>query len=147
MYRVTANSALMFLRGDRRKQEDSFASTEDIAAAQAGAEDGAYCQVSSCWIQRPDEALQSAEFRAMLQPLIAGLSPLLRDAFVLRYVDGLSIEETAKALGLKRNATKTRVHRACQALREQIHRRSADLAICRDRKHPAAGEGRGQTPP
>lgn len=148
MYRVTANSALMFLRGDRRKQEAAFASADDMVRtdeSQAG--EAPYCPPTTCWIQRPDEALQSAEFRALLQPLVAGLSPLLRDAFLLRYVDGLSIEETANALGLKRNATKTRLHRACQALREQIHRRSADLAICRDRKRTAADEGRGESLP
>ncbi len=142
MYRVTANTALMFLRGDRRKQESSFASADEmVRAVEAKTGEAPYCPATSCWIQRPDEALQSAELRALLQPLVGKLNPRLRQAFLLRYVDGLSIDETAKALGLKRNATKTRIHRACQALREEIHRRSADLAVCRSRKRPATKDG------
>jgi RNA polymerase sigma-70 factor (ECF subfamily) len=141
MYRVTANTALMFLRGDRRKQESSFASADEMARAlEAKTGEEPHCPATSCWVQRPDEALQSAELRALLQPLVGKLNPRLRQAFLLRYVDGLSIEETASALGLKRNATKTRIHRACQALREEIHRRAADLAVCRGRKRSATNE-------
>lgn len=136
MYRVTANSALMLLRGGVRRQEALVGDVEDaLATAELGG--AAYCESTSCWIEQPDEALQCSELRELLEHLVASLPERLREAFILRYVEGLSIKETAKALGLKEPATKTRIHRACLALREAIHRRASDVVFCRNRESPS----------
>jgi RNA polymerase sigma-70 factor (ECF subfamily) len=134
MHRVTTNTALMLLRQQRRKHDTSVGDIEAWTRTRAEPGDGARCGIGSCWIQRPDEAMQRAELRSLLERKVANLPQGLRDVFVLRYVDGLSVRETGRAIGLTDAAVKTRLHRACQALRKAIHRSAADVAICRTRK-------------
>jgi RNA polymerase sigma-70 factor (ECF subfamily) len=141
MHRVTVNSALMLVRGDRRKREAAVGDVEEWTRTEGASVAGdPHCGFASCWIQRPDEALQSSELRALLTRLVGGLPPRLQKVFVLRYMDGLSIKETAATLGLQESATKTRLHRACQTLRAAIHRNADDLAVCQDRRVAVTSE-------
>ena len=80
----------------------------------------------------------SAELRTMLQEKVAALPWRLREVFVLRYVDGLSVQETGEVLGITECAVKTRLHRACQALRREIHRSAADVALCPVRRRASS---------
>jgi len=48
------------------------------------------------------------------------LSPVLRKAFRMRELQGLSAEETAAALGVSRNALKARLWRARRLLMERL---------------------------
>ena len=48
------------------------------------------------------------------------LEPLLREAFLLKYVEGMEYHEMASALGAGISALKMRVKRACEALRDQL---------------------------
>src|SRR3954469_13594020 len=48
------------------------------------------------------------------------LEPLLREAFVLKYVEGLEYAEMAKITGAGISALKMRVKRACDALRPKL---------------------------
>jgi RNA polymerase sigma-70 factor, ECF subfamily len=134
MYQVTTNSALMLLRGRRRTPASLVGDVDEWAGSRPGMAGEPYCGVASCWIGRPDEAMQRAELRALLQRKVGELPPRLREVFVLRCVDGLSVKETGEALGLTGSTVKTRLHRACLALRASIHQSAADVAICRNRK-------------
>jgi RNA polymerase sigma-70 factor (ECF subfamily) len=60
--------------------------------------------------------------RTALETALARLSEPLREAFVLRHVEQLSVEETASVLGTSISAVKMRVHRA----REQLQGWLAD---------------------
>jgi RNA polymerase sigma-70 factor, ECF subfamily len=141
MHRVTVNSALMLVRGDRHKREALVGDVEEWTRTEGARVAGdPHCGFASCWIQRPDEALHCFELRTLLGRLVAELSPRLREVFVLRYVDGLSIKETATALGLQESATKTRLHRACQTLRAAIHRNAADWTTCQNRSTSVVNE-------
>jgi RNA polymerase sigma-70 factor, ECF subfamily len=131
LHRVTTNNALMLLRHQRRRHDTSVGDIEAWSRSQGGPGSEYHCGVGSCWIQRPDEAMQRAELRALLERKVADLPQRLRDVFVLRYVDGLSVRETGRMLRLSDAAVKTRLHRACQALRKAIHRSASDIAICR----------------
>jgi RNA polymerase sigma-70 factor (ECF subfamily) len=55
--------------------------------------------------------------RTALEAALAELSEPLREAFVLRHVEQLSVEETAAVLGTSISAVKMRVHRAREQLR------------------------------
>lgn len=55
--------------------------------------------------------------RTALESALARLSEPLREAFVLRHVEQLSVEETASVLGTSISAVKMRVHRAREQLR------------------------------
>lgn len=60
--------------------------------------------------------------RTALEEALARLSEPLREAFVLRHIEQLSVEETAGVLGTSVSAVKMRVHRA----REQLQGWLAD---------------------
>ena len=61
-----------------------------------------------------------AEIREALTELTARLPKPLRDAFTLCSISGLSIRDTAKALGLTVQATKTRLFRARSLMRSEL---------------------------
>ena len=63
------------------------------------------------------------EIRALLEHAIDELPAPFRAVFVLRDVEGLSIEETADLLSLNTNTVKTRLYRAHRLLRTAIETR------------------------
>jgi len=60
----------------------------------------------------PEEEFRNSELTARLRKCIALLSPTLRRTFKLRVVDGLSILETARVLGLPHGTVKAQLARA-----------------------------------
>jgi RNA polymerase sigma-70 factor, ECF subfamily len=134
MHRVAINTALMLLRQQRRRHHTSVGDIEAWERNRIEPGSQFHCGVGSCWIQRPDEAMQRAELRSLLKRKVEELPQSLREVFLLRYVDGLSVRETGRTLGLSDSAVKTRLHRACHALRNAIHRSASDVAICRSRR-------------
>lgn len=60
------------------------------------------------------------ELALKLDEAIAGLEPLLRAAFLLRDVEGLSTKETAGALDVSESAIKMRLTRARKQLRVEL---------------------------
>ena len=120
MYRVTVNSALMFLRSRNRHPEIMLDHVEPSALNEA-AEYSVGSTVAD-WSKQPDHRLQSKELRHHIQKAVGALPDSLRAVFLLRDVDGLSTEETAELLRLSVAAVKTRLHRSRLALREAIGR-------------------------
>jgi RNA polymerase sigma-70 factor (ECF subfamily) len=68
---------------------------------------------------RPNWSGEDEEF---VQRVLNELDPLLREAFLLKYVDELSYEEMAVLTGAGISALKMRVKRACERLRERWDR-------------------------
>ncbi|TFI57698.1 RNA polymerase sigma factor [Sphingomonas parva] len=68
----------------------------------------------------PDAALARAQIRQMLEQAIARLPEAFRLVFVLREVEGLSIEEVAAAVGIPEGTVKTRHLRAKRRLQEAL---------------------------
>jgi RNA polymerase sigma-70 factor (ECF subfamily) len=65
----------------------------------------------------------TGEDEELMRRILAELDPLLREAFVLKYVEDLSYEEMSAATGVGVSALKMRAKRACDRLRarwEQI---------------------------
>jgi RNA polymerase sigma-70 factor (ECF subfamily) len=58
--------------------------------------------------------------RALLERAIADLPDAFRTVFVLRQVEGLTVEETAEALGLAAATVKTRLLRARRKLQDAL---------------------------
>src|SRR4029434_7500593 len=56
------------------------------------------------------------KLRGALKPL----SPLERDAILMRYVDGLTAQEIAALLGERAGTVRVRLHRACARLRRRL---------------------------
>jgi RNA polymerase sigma-70 factor, ECF subfamily len=70
----------------------------------------------------PEDACRDSELTAHLRKCAALLSPSLRRTFQLRVVDGLSIFETAQALGLPHGTVKARLARARTKLARYMQR-------------------------
>jgi len=68
----------------------------------------------------PDMALARTQLRGLLERAIADLPDDFRLVFVLREVEGLSVEETADTLGLVAGTVKTRHLRARRRLRQAL---------------------------
>jgi RNA polymerase sigma-70 factor, ECF subfamily len=64
----------------------------------------------------PDEELDRSELRVDLDWSLGQLSPSLREAFIMKHVEGRSYEEMAEILDSTVGALKMRVHRAREAL-------------------------------
>jgi RNA polymerase sigma-70 factor, ECF subfamily len=72
------------------------------------------------WREIPSESLERKEIREKLVEALASLGEKYREVFILRDVQQLSIEETAKALDISVASVKTRLLRARLMLRELL---------------------------
>lgn len=113
LYRIAVNEALMLLR--RRKPEGP---SVDAPAGDDEEPDEPYQIVDWCCL--PESEFLSAEFRRLLDKAMQKLSPALRVVFILRDIEGLSIEETAASLDVSQQVVKTRLLRARLKLREEL---------------------------
>ncbi len=69
--------------------------------------------------RRPNWSGEDEEF---VQRVLAELDPLLREAFLLKYVEEMSYEEMSTLTGVGVSALKMRVKRACDRLRARWER-------------------------
>lgn len=72
------------------------------------------------WREIPLEALERTELRSALQAAMQELPEKYRSVFVLRDVQQLSIEETARILGITTANVKTRLSRARLKMRDAL---------------------------
>jgi len=115
LYRIASNEALMLLR--KRHQESSFSdvSPEDDDEGRN------YDPVQlTDWCCLPEDEFLTTEARAALDGAVQHLPDTLRIVFILRDLEGLSIQETSQVLGLSETAVKTRLLRARLRLREEL---------------------------
>jgi RNA polymerase sigma-70 factor, ECF subfamily len=68
----------------------------------------------------PERSLLSCEIEVRVRSAVEQLTAGERTAFVLRHLEGRSIEEIARMLNVRQGAAKNRVHRAVQKLRQQL---------------------------
>lgn len=68
----------------------------------------------------PTLDLERSELRSLLDGALAELPPGLREAFVLKHVEGLAYEEMAALMNVSVPALKMRVHRARQLLQDAL---------------------------
>jgi RNA polymerase sigma-70 factor, ECF subfamily len=111
IYRIVANHCLMEARKFRNRQ---FVYLDD--------DDSLYDESEFAdWNSTPYNNTETAELRNILDNAIQKLSPDYRVVFLLRDVEGLSTEETARITQLSVPAVKSRLHRARAFLRKEIN--------------------------
>jgi len=121
IYRITTNAALNKRRGKRRELETSL--EEHLPAFQAdGHREGDRTYLLADWSQNPERELLSGETRRVLERALDALPECYRAVVTLRDVEELSNEQAAELLGESVASVKSRLHRARQALREQLTR-------------------------
>lgn len=108
IHRIAVNCAIDLIRARRHRE-----TAHDVADL----ESGAIGEVAVSHAPTPDRQMLSAEIHDRVTEGLSGLTPLERAAFMLRHVEGRSIQEIGTALGLKTDATKHSVFRAVRKMR------------------------------
>jgi len=112
LHRITVNAALMKLRTQRRRPERSI---ETLLPAFK--EDGHQANPPAPWRETAESLLDQKETRELVRRKIDELPDDHRTVLLLRDIEELDTEETARLLSVSVSAVKTRLHRARQALR------------------------------
>ncbi len=111
LYQVTLNVA----RNRLRRKRHPTVSIDD-----EGAHGGVARSLSDDPETRPDARFEMKRERSDIASLVASLPERYRAPLVLRYVEGLKVEEVAAILKQPLGTTKSNVHRAINALRESL---------------------------
>jgi RNA polymerase sigma-70 factor, ECF subfamily len=111
LYRIVANHCLMLARKLKNRNFVPLENDDDLYEDRYTAD----------WSKIPYKETENQELRNVLDEAIEKLSPEYRMVFLLRDVEGLSTEETAKAAELSVAAVKSRLHRARAFLRKEIN--------------------------
>ncbi len=112
LYRITLNVARNRLRG-KKPRVVSLDHTRDGDTPWEPADDPS---------SRPDVRYEDRSRRESIQTLVGRLPKRFREPLVLRYVEGLRLDEVAKVLAQPVGTTKSNVHRGIIALREALSR-------------------------
>ena len=113
LFRIAVNESLMKLRKQRQTKELSFDQELQDPAAMSPFE-------VADWAPNPEQLYGASELRRILREQLQELQPSLRVTFILRDLEELSIEETAKVLHLTVDAVKARLWRARLKLRQLL---------------------------
>jgi RNA polymerase sigma-70 factor (ECF subfamily) len=112
LHRIAVNAALMKLRSKQRRPQASIESLLPNFG-----EEEHQLHPPAPWSERADDLQQRAETRAQVRQAIDQLPEIYRTVLLLRDIEELDTEETARMLGVSTTVVKTRLHRARQALR------------------------------
>ena len=111
--RIAMNQSLMMLRKRRPTREVSI--DNDFHS-----DDGNLPIDFEDWAPNPEQLYRATQLCEILRATLQELGPGLRVVFVLRDIEGFSLQETAEALGLSVIAVKARSFRARLQLRERL---------------------------
>jgi RNA polymerase sigma-70 factor (ECF subfamily) len=123
LLRIATHAALKVIR--KQKGLDTI-SLEEATEEADGYDTIPHPEYIADWRQSPEEMVRKNEIQRLLEDALANLDEKHRLVFLLRDVEGLSVKETAEALGLSEANTKVRLLRARLQLREQLTRTLGD---------------------
>ena len=115
IHRIVVNTALMKLRSRQRKPEESL----DELLPQFY-EDGHRIDPGREWRETAQEELGRKEIRELVLSNIKALPDSYREVLILRDIEQLDTETTARIIGADSNLVRVRLHRARQALRTRL---------------------------
>jgi RNA polymerase sigma-70 factor (ECF subfamily) len=116
IYRIATNCALMKLRRQTKTPELA------VENGWLGFEEGyrAPMEHVAKWPKGPEKAYLNNEIRTLLEKALAQLPEKYRIVLLLKDVEGLSLSEISKTLGLTVASVKSRIHRSRLYIREQL---------------------------
>ncbi|MBU6409331.1 MAG: sigma-70 family RNA polymerase sigma factor [Verrucomicrobia bacterium] len=120
LFRIATHAALKVLR--KRKGAVSL----EWAAEDSDGMAAPHPEYIADWRETPEKLAERAETRRLLDEALAALDEKHRVVFILRDVEGLSVRETAEALGISEGNVKVRLLRARLELRERLTREFGD---------------------
>jgi RNA polymerase sigma-70 factor (ECF subfamily) len=124
LHRITVNAALARLRSRQRHPERSI---EELLPHFG--EDEHQIDPPARWKETSEKALQRQESCELVRRCIDQLPEIYRTVLLLRDIEEMSTEDTARLLDTSPGVVKTRLHRARQALRGLLdpHFRGGDV--------------------
>jgi RNA polymerase sigma-70 factor (ECF subfamily) len=125
LLRIASHAALKVIR---KREGLKTVSLEAATEESEGFDYVPHPEFIADWRQSPEQVVEKHEIQRLLDEALARLDENHRLVFLLRDVEGLSIRETAEALGLSEANTKVRLLRARLQLREQLTRTLGDPA-------------------
>ena len=108
LYRIVSNCAVDLIRARPRRHESLDA---------VGADDQPIAPVVPASTPSAERLVMSGEIQSKMREALGALSDRERTAFLLRHIEGLSIDEISQHLNLKTNATKHSIFRAVRKMR------------------------------
>ncbi|MBN1218165.1 MAG: sigma-70 family RNA polymerase sigma factor [Anaerolineae bacterium] len=113
LYRIATNNGLMRLR--RRE-----APVVSLDTPPDEAEGEFWPRQLQDWDWNPEMVTLTDELRQVMDEAVAALPGSLQGVFVLRDLEGLSVQEVTEILGISASNVKVRLHRARLMLREHL---------------------------
>jgi RNA polymerase sigma-70 factor (ECF subfamily) len=114
LIRITVNEALTKLRKRRTAKEVSvdadFEADSDIPPLEV-----------ADWAPNPEQSYRASELREILAGILEKLEPVSRTVFVLRDIEGLTIDETTVAMNMSTSAVKARLWRVRLEIRQRLN--------------------------
>lgn len=132
LLRIATHAALKVIRKRKGLQTVSL---EEVTDVEGNLDYVPHPEYIADWRQSTEELVHRNEVQHLLHEALGQLDEKLRLVFLLRDVEGLSIKETADALGLTETNTKVRLLRARLQLRELLTRELGDPARRVSRAH------------
>jgi RNA polymerase sigma-70 factor (ECF subfamily) len=112
--RIVINEALGRLRVRQRRRDQL--ESEGVRLIESYRERMAQASAAPA----PDVSVAREQLRLLIERAVAELPDIFRSVFVLRDIEGLSVDETAEALGIAAATVKTRLHRARGKLQQAL---------------------------
>ena len=122
--RIAINCAIDHLRGARRREHACDPVTFEQEPAE-GRMDTAEAE--------PERLVFAGEIGACVDQTLRRLTALERAAFMLRHIEGMSIDDIGAALGLNARATKHSIFRAVRKMRAALAPFREEAGCCRSR--------------
>jgi RNA polymerase sigma-70 factor (ECF subfamily) len=137
LLRIATYAALKVIRKRRGLETVSL---DETTSAVDGEESIPHPEYIADWRESPEKLVERNESRQLIEGALNELDDKHRLVFILRDVEGMSVRETADALGLSESNVKVRLLRARLQLRERLTPVFGDPAsrIIRNHRH---GEG------
>jgi RNA polymerase sigma-70 factor (ECF subfamily) len=112
--RIVVNEALS--RRSRRQRRSRLLNQESVIVLEEYREK----LMAGSVPQSPEKVLMRRQIAKLLETAIARLPDTFRPVFVLREIEGLSVEDTAEALQIPEETVKTRLFRARRRLQKEL---------------------------
>jgi RNA polymerase sigma-70 factor, ECF subfamily len=119
--RIVMNEALGRLR--RKPRLSDFAPLEAVPEAEI------IQFPSSTQQDDPERIMAQRQILQLVENATDALPEVYRMVFVIRVIEGMSVEETADLLGIKAETVKTRLHRARHLVREQLNKQIGPVLL------------------
>jgi RNA polymerase sigma-70 factor, ECF subfamily len=77
----------------------------------------------------PERTMAQRQILQLVENATDALPEVYRVVFVIRVIEGMSVEETADLVGIKPETVKTRLHRARHLIREQLNKQIGPVLL------------------